>query len=321
VPTFGYLLSSDLSWVLGFSALRGIGFGMVAVAGSALVAELVPATSRGRAVGWYGVAVGIPQVVFLPLGVWCADQFGFAPVFIASAVMSLLAIPAVCGLSGQRMEQGAGAGDAGDPENAGISSRYRGLAAPWMLLATTACALGGAATFLPLALETPAAAPVALFIVTSAIMVGRWLAGVRSDRHGVGQLLLVSVAGCAIGMAGFAIATEMTQGTMAMAIAAAVAFGLGFGALQNDTLVVMFQRAGPQGHGTASTAWNMAYDAGAGVGALGVGLVAQLVGLRGAFLVSALAIAAVAPLAWRESRLLRDIGHAAASSACPRSGQ
>ncbi|MEU6438435.1 MFS transporter [Streptomyces albidoflavus] len=300
LPTFGYALSSSLGWVLGVSAVRGLGFGMVAVAGSALVADLVPPAQRGRAVGLYGIGVGVPQVLLLPLGVWCAEHVGYTPVFVVAGVLSVLAVPLVWLMSGQRAdERESGAPAATTP---GQAPRLRPLATPWTLLITAACALGGATSFLPLALAEPAAAPAALFTLTGATMVGRWLAGVRSDRAGTGSLLVASVATCALGMGGFALAAETATGTTVLAVAAGLVYGLGFGALQNDTLVVMFRRAGPRGHGVASTAWNMAYDAGAGLGSLGVGVLAQASGMRGAFAASALLIACVLPLAWRESR-------------------
>ena len=105
LPTFAYPVSSGLEWVLAVSAVRGVGFGMVAVAGSALVAELVPPGQRGRAVGRYGIAVGLPQVVCLPAGVWCAQQFGFTAVFVVTGAASVLAAPLAGLMSGRRAEE------------------------------------------------------------------------------------------------------------------------------------------------------------------------------------------------------------------------
>ncbi|QFG22064.1 MFS transporter [Actinomadura sp. WMMB 499] len=297
VPTFGYLLSSSLGWVLAVSAVRGVGFGMVAVAGSALVAELVASAYRGRAVGWYGIAVGLPQVVFLPLGVWTAGNLGFAPVFVITALASLLAVPLVAAMSGRRATE-----DAPAAAPASGAPRLRPLTGPFTALITAACALGGITTFLPLTFEDPAVAPVALFAVSAAAIAGRWAAGTWSDRAGAGGLLVPGVVASALGMGGFAAAAGMGAGGFAVAIAAAVAYGLGFGALQNDSLVVMFRRAGPSGAGTASTAWNFAYDAGTGIGAVAVGWSAHALDMHGAFAVTAVLIAAVVPVALSDAR-------------------
>ncbi|WP_347648069.1 hypothetical protein [Nonomuraea sp. B10E15] len=54
----------------------------------------------------------------------------------------------------------------------------------------------------------------------------------------------------------------------------AALFGAGFGAAQNVTLVLMFARSSPSASGRVSALWNLAYDGGMGVGAVGFGLVA-----------------------------------------------
>ncbi|MGR3932389.1 MFS transporter [Streptomyces sp. BRA346] len=317
LPTFAYPVSSGLEWVLAVSAVRGVGFGMVAVAGSALVAELVPPGQRGRAVGRYGIAVGLPQVVCLPAGVWCAQQFGFTAVFVVTGAASVLAAPLAGLMSGRRAEESEeehAANEAASSERGGTSrpeGGLRPLAGPWTMLIVSACALGGMTSFLPLALEGDAAAPTALFVLSAAVIVGRWAAGSFSDRAGSGRLLVPGVLACALGTAGVAGAAAGLPAAAVLASVAAGLYGLGFGALQNDTLVMMFRRAGPQGHGMASTAWNMAYDAGTGAGAVVVGVASQVVGVDGAFAAAAALIGLVGPLA----RLER--GHERAHRATP----
>ncbi|MQA17460.1 MAG: MFS transporter [Pseudonocardiaceae bacterium] len=90
LPAPLYLLSSAVGPLLAVSLVRGLGFGMLTVAGSALVAELVVPGQRGRASGRYGVSVGIPQLVLLPAGVGVVDVVGFGAVFWLAA-----ALPAV----------------------------------------------------------------------------------------------------------------------------------------------------------------------------------------------------------------------------------
>ena len=297
VPTFGYPFSSDLGWVLTVCAVRGVGFGMVAVAGSALVAELVPVGQRGRAVGLYGIAVGLPQVVCLPLGVWCAERFGFTVVFVVTGASSVLAVP----LAGLMRHAGRVHHEqAAQPSGAGVLRQSRPLIRPWTMLIVSACAMGGVTAFLPLALTDPQAAPVALFVVSTAVILGRWAAGHLGDRVGAGRLLVPSVLACALGTGGFALAVGAAPGSTLAPAVAALLYGAGFGALQNDTLVVMFRRAGPSGHGLASTAWNMAYDAGTGVGAIAVGLLSRALDVSGALAVAAVLIALALPLARRD---------------------
>ena len=61
------------------AVVRGAGFGVLTVAGAALVSDLVPARVRGRATGIYGVAIGAPQLVLLTGGVWAWSRLGPQP--------------------------------------------------------------------------------------------------------------------------------------------------------------------------------------------------------------------------------------------------
>lgn len=295
VPTFGYPLSTDLGWVLSVSAVRGLGFGIVTVAGSALVADLTTPAQRGRAVGWHGIAVGLPQVVLLPLGVWFAESFGFTAVFLAAGASSAL-VPLL--VAGMRRRRAGGAA----PERDGTrpaAGLLRSLAVPGLLMVVSACALGGVTSFLPLAVAGSTTAPAALFALSAAMIAGRWAAGAWSDRGGAGRLLVPGTVLCAAGMGGLAAAVATSP---VLAVAAAALYGFGFGVLQNDTLVVMFHRAGPGGSGTASATWNVAFDAGTGAGSASTGLLAQALAFPGAYSAAALLVAAAVPFAWYDAR-------------------
>ena len=83
----------------------------------------------------------------------------------------------------------------------------------------------------------------------------------------------------------------------ALFFVAAVLFGLGYGACQNDSLVMAFDAAGPARFSTASAVWNISFDAGTGAGALTLGVVATTIGYTAGFSVAAVTIAAVAAVA------------------------
>jgi len=68
-PAAMLAISPALPLVLAVCVARGAGLAVMVVAGTALVAELVPVDRRGEGLGVYGVAVGVPAVLGLPLGV------------------------------------------------------------------------------------------------------------------------------------------------------------------------------------------------------------------------------------------------------------
>ncbi|MBB4930959.1 putative MFS family arabinose efflux permease [Lipingzhangella halophila] len=298
-PALGYLASSDLSWILVVSAVRGVGFGMVVVAASSLTVELVPMGQRGRASGLYGIAVGIPYVLVLPLSVWYVQHAGFGAVFVGTAVLGSLVVPLVAMMSHPRSgTPSTHTDDSGAAASARPAWVLRPLAGPWVVLLWTAVAMGGVTAFLALAL--PGVAPAALLVLALGIMLGRSGAGMYADRVGYGRLMLPGMASGALGLAGLAGAAAGV-GPAGLAIGAAGLYGVSFGVVQNDTFVVMFQRAGPRGTGAASTVWNVGYDAGTGAGSILVGLLAAGLGVAGAFALTSGAILLTAVLMWADS--------------------
>jgi predicted MFS family arabinose efflux permease len=285
-----------LSWppvVLGVCLLRGAGLGIVFVAGAALVAELAPDTRRTEALGLYGAAVGVPSIVCLPLGVWLSGHVGFAPVFVTGAALALLSLVAVRGLPARSARV--------EPAPTGVlrgSIDMGGLARPMVVFAAVALVAGVLLTFLPLSLAatSPGLAPVALLVQSCTTPLARWMAGRYGDRYG-GSLLLPAVIAVVTGTAGLAcVHSPLTV------IASVALFGTGFGVAQNVTLALMFARVARSGIAQVSTLWNLAYDAGTGIGAVSFGLLVAPIGYSAGFALTAAVLLTVLVPAWRERR-------------------
>jgi predicted MFS family arabinose efflux permease len=270
--------AADLSSILAVSIVRGLGFAVEVVAGSALVASLVPPGRRGEGLGIYGIVVGVPGIVALPLGVWLSSRIGFQPVFVAGALAALLGVVAVPGIP-----QRIGLPSAGPSVSLLAGVRSPGLLRPSIVFLTTATAAGAIVTFLPLAVTQSVGnlAALALLVQSAAAVVSRWWAGRYGDRHGAGRLVLPGLMAAALGT----LALFFSDSTIAVLAGMAV-FGLGFGISQNASLSVMFERVSSSGYGMVSGLWNLAYDAGLGVGGVGFGLLATQTGYANAFAVT-----------------------------------
>jgi MFS family permease len=280
-------LSADLGPVLVVSAVRGIGFGLATVASSALLAELVPRAQHGRAVARYGLAVGLPQLGLLAAGVAVVEHLGFAVVFVAAGVGPLLGALLVPAIQVPRGEGPGGPTAVGQP-----ASPTRSGFGPVLAMLACAIAQGGLITFLPLV--APGAGllvAVALLVTATGVLLGRIAAGHLVDRRGWGgRLLAPGLLLAAAGMAAEAGAATVGAGDVAGALLLMVgagAVGVGFGLVQNDALTALFAAFGSARYGTASATWNIAFDAGTGLGALGLGAVAERFGYGSAFAVSA----------------------------------
>ncbi|MDE3721535.1 MFS transporter [Nocardiopsis sp. N85] len=296
LPAPLFALTTDLGVLIAISAVRGVGFGMVSVAGTALAARLVPPGQVGRATGYYGLAVGLPQVLILPGGVALALNIGFTAVFWITGLCSLAGAVLAVGIwfadGGRNRPLLRAARDTGTVPTERVS-----LAAPLILMLLTASSAGAIVTFVAVPLEgTPWLVGAALAAYAAMVVIGRWSAGLLYDRHHRTLLLLpgmiAAVCGTALVTAGL-----WGDGTHVLVLVGAGLFGIGFGAVQNEAVTLMLNRAGPTGQGRASAVWNIGYDAGAGAGAMAVGLLIQLWGYGPAFAVTVIALAAVLPLA------------------------
>ena len=303
LPAPLYGLSDQLLPVLAVSAVRGIGFGILTVTGSAVVAELVPRSRRGEAVGLYGLGVAVPNLVILPASVALAEAVGFGWVFALGA-MSLLGIPAALRL-GRVLRAPAGEHDDHD---APAKTRHHRVpmprrvlvrvALPAIVLFVVTLAGGGIMTFLPQAVTSAALASWGLFTIGAVAAVSRWWIGRVGDRTGADRLMAPLLVLTTVGLVLTALSVGEDERPWLLLLAMVVV-GFGYGALQNVTLVCAFAQVGPRNYGSASAVWNIGFDSGTGLGSVMLGLVAGAAGFPAGYLVSAVVVAACIPLSLR----------------------
>ena len=311
LPALGYGLSDELLPVLAMSALRGIGFAVLTVIGSATVALLVPPARLGAAIGVYGLGIALPMLLLLPASVPIADSLGFWVVFALGA-LPLLGIPAVPALtravtrnqspsphSGSESESetvapGAGARSGLTTPTPGRLDLLRRVGPSMIILLSVTLSGGALMTFLPQLVPSSGLAALCLFLISLGAAFSRWLAGSLADRAGPKPFLVPLLLLTGLGMAGVAWWVYRAPPVWALLLAVTVV-GLGYGALQNLTLVVAFQAVSRDRVNQASAAWNMGFDAGTGLGALVTGYLATAFSFPAAYLVlAAVCVAAVA---------------------------
>ena len=298
LPALGLLASSSLVVILAVSLVRGAGFAVVTVAGGALTQTLIPPERRGEGLALTGLVSGVPALVSLPLGVWAAARWGFAPIFVATAAAAVLALITVPGLP----DHEAGDHEMDDKPRHGVLSALRnpGLTRPAVLFSASTMATGVLVTFLPLAVAAKSAGVVtlALFAQPAAATLTRFAAGRIGDRHGHSRLLGPGLLLSAAGLASLA-----ATGSPALVVGGAAVFGAGFGLLSNASLALMYARTTRTGYNAVSAVWNAAYDAGMGAGAIGMGLVTGHLGYPATFLLTAALILPALVLArWERAR-------------------
>jgi predicted MFS family arabinose efflux permease len=289
--------------VLALSAVRGVGFGVLTVTGSAAVAALVGVQRRGEAIGAYGLAVALPNLLLLPAGPWIAGSVGYWAVFTLSAlplagVPAGLRLAAALGRSAPDLRSGTVAvRDSADPEYAA----YLRLVRPMLLLMVVTLAGGAVITFTPQMIDSALVAAGGLFLMGLSAALSRWRAGVLADRHGAQRFLvpLVPLTGLAMALVAWSVA-DSDGARVGPFLAAMMLVGLCYGALQNLTLLVSFNAVSRRHHNLASAVWNVGFDAGTALGSVAVGVIAELSSFATAFLVAGVLAVTTLPLAlWR----------------------
>ena len=291
-PSPLYLLSTDLAPMLAVSAVRGIGFGVLTVLGSASTAVLAPPGRQGEAVGLYGLAIAAPNLLVVPGSVALAQNVAFWPVVVL-ATCPVLAVPWALALGADhrpRVAQGRGSGR--------VAARAAVL--PSVVLLTVTLAGGGVTTYLPIERPDGYLATLVLLVFAVTAAVGRWRVGRLADRAGTGLLLPGTVVLGVVGLA--ALVAGLWRREDVLLLAGAAVFGAAYGAVQNLTLVVAFARARGRGTSAVSAVWNAAFDTGTGIGAVLVGaLAATGMGVPAALGACAALVAVCLPLAVRAS--------------------
>lgn len=330
-PSLLHLVSSELQWILALSALRGTGFGIITVTGSATVARLVPPARHGAAIGAYGVAVAVPQLLLLPIGPWLANTVGYWLVF-AAGTLPVLAVGAaprlgrVLQAQEQKQEQKqeqqraatapAASGQPANPVHSDEKNKegeapgqgrfrhlVRTLVPPMVILLGVTLAGGALLTFVPQMSTVPAATVAGLTLLTATAALSRWRLGALADRHGaqafVWPLILFTVAGLVLAAVAVVdpLATRIVPLLLGMTLV-----GIAYGGLQNLTLLLSLSAVRRDEYDTASAVWNIGFDSGTGIGSVLVGTIAAGLSFPAALLAAACASILTLPVALLQRR-------------------
>ncbi|WP_257944598.1 MFS transporter [Brevibacterium sp. Mu109] len=294
LPAAAFALSDDLAVILVLSAVRGLGFGVLTVTGSALVAELVEPARRGQAIGVYGLAIAGPQVLFVSAGPWIVENLGFGIIFAIGVLPAVGVLPAI--VLGRRAEH---------VPRSQERPPYLQLLRPMALLLAVTLAGGALITFMAPMSDSAVLSTFALLCLTVAAALARWQAGTFSDQFGPQAFIWPLVLLTTIGMAVLAWGVRDPQTTDVVALLlGATLVGISYGALQNLTLVVAFQAVSRPHYGSASAVWNIGFDAGTGLGSVMIGMIAAGSSFSTALLVGGALSLLTLPLAVRRPRLL-----------------
>lgn len=277
LPCLVYLLPSSLPLALLAATLRGIGFGIMAIVTTALVSTYATDTSRGTALGIYGLITAgtgavLPAVSIFLLG---RSQTSFVVVIgTAAPLLGLWLLEPIRRVSNSPIR-------APHSRSPGLWATLwtPAILLPVMIFFPAAIVYGGLYTFLPLSSSSPS---ILLLLFGGGFAVGRYFGGSLSDRFSSAQILVPSTLVALLGSMAIVVVHDGAGGAVATLTA-----GLGVGVTATASLMVVMQVLKSGEAGLGSTIWNASFDAGIAAGGIGVGLVASTLGYYWGFVVMA----------------------------------
>lgn len=282
-----YNATVSVSSLLALRVLHGAGWAALGTGLATLIADIVPETRRGEAVGYYGMSTNLAMSIGPALGVVIHRVRGFSTLFFSSAAVALVAVVLSLSLSDPFRRR------SGDPPGRGAILERSALF-PSLVMGLMALTYASIISFLPLfaakqGIENPG---IFFTIFAVVIIVARGPLGRLSDRRGRGTVVVPGLVALAVGLAVLAFASSLPLFSVV-----ALLYGVGFAAVQPALMAFTIDRVKPESRGAAMGTYIAAMDLGIGVGSFLWGFVAQFSGFSVMYL-SAGGVALAAAIAF-----------------------
>jgi len=286
ITTALYTVVGDFYSFLGLRIGYGIGFGMASTILPTYVSGIIPVKRMGEGIAYFGLSTSLAMSIGPSIGLNVMDQSGFGPLTMVGLASIVLIFPVLLLSRSKRTAieteiQAPKTTASGKPAKIGVS---RSLVFPVILNAMLSLTYSGLLSFLVLFGKTVHIEQVGLFFLFNAvtIILIRPISGRIFDRRGHRAVLIP---------AGLLVAISMVMlsnaHSMAMLIAAALIYGLGFGAVQATIQAWMIRSSKPEQYGMANSMYYNSTDFGIAIGSILLGVVSSATSYSTMYLYSA----------------------------------
>ncbi|WP_066307164.1 MFS transporter [Bacillus sp. FJAT-29814] len=261
--SFNWLFSITL--ILVIRIVQGVGWGISSTTYAAMITDQIAAERRAEGVGYFGLSINLAMASAPLLGIWLMINYGFPYVFLIASlsVMISMALSKVIHF----------------PKNLNKKSNLekttfieKSSLLPALLIMLVTLSHGGILSSLTLFGKETGLENVGWFFMATAIMmmITRSITGRIADQKGRVYVLIPGAIAFGIGLILLSFSANV-----AILVAAALFYGIGFGSIQPTLQAWTISRALPHRRGMATATYFSAFDIGVGVGALLVGLLAK----------------------------------------------
>lgn len=295
VSTALYNYSSSLPLLVPLRALHGAAWAATTTALSALAADVSPINRRGEALGYFGMFANFAMAFSPAVGMVMLDAGGFKTLFLSACGIALFSLLFASQIRESERPSLRGSDVSG-------KTLSRNVISPTLVILLNTFSYGSIITYLPLYAQKQSIPNIGLFFTVYAISVimVRPVAGRLSDRYGRGAVIMPGVISVVVGLLTISLPYQLP-----MLLAAAVIYGLGFGAAYPTLMALAVDLVSTDERGAAVGTFMSGFDLGIALGSVVSGLILQLTDFTTTFLsaglVSSISIPLVFLLFLRES--------------------
>ncbi len=258
--------------------MNGAGICLFTTGYGALIPDLALPAKRGQAIGLAAITMPLSLMIMPRVGAAFQERFGFPLLFVTSCLVAAIALGVSLGLPRGNFRAVSEAGAVSFRSVLGMRRLWAALAA----VAALALSYGALLSFLPLFAQERAIPNGSYFFLAYGLaqVVASYSVGDLSDRWGRARVI-------APGMLGVAAVMAMVSrvGHLVPLLVLAFVMGLLFGAAKIPLDAFCVDSVPAEGRGVVVSLEFAVFDAGIGVGSLGLGAVADAVGYSNMFLV------------------------------------
>lgn len=273
---YTYTLASTFFLLIIIRLLHGLSWGLLTTGGSTIVADIVPASKRGQGIGYFGLAITLSMAIGPLLGLWILDQQYYNRLFMASSLISLIALLMSCFINFPKVKLTRHTLS----WNTIVEKSVLPIA---LVMIIVAIPYAGMMTFIPLYSEELGIENGGLFFLIYAIGVSilRPLAGKIMDLRGPVVIMIISFTLSIAGLVLLYFSNEIR-----LFLVGAFVLGLGNGILMPTLQTMIINMVKPERRGVANSTFFSSIDLGIGIGSVVLGYLAEFTSLSFLFLFS-----------------------------------
>ncbi|MBC7257876.1 MAG: MFS transporter [Chloroflexi bacterium] len=274
-PLF-YLAGGSLPLLAVGRLIQGAGICLFTTGYGALIPDITQPSRRGEAIGLASITMPLSLMIMPRVGAAVQEHYGFAVLFVASCVVAAMALSVSLVLPRGNYSGQSGVRPVSFRSVLGIRRLWAALAA----VAALALAWGALLAFLPLFAESRGIAGGSYFFLGYGLaqVAASYSVGGLSDRYGRARLIVPGMLGVAVAL----VLVSRVSSLVPLLVLAPV-IGLLFGAAKISLDAFCVDSVPVEGRGAVVSLEFAVFDAGIGLGSLGLGAVADALGYGNMF--------------------------------------